>query len=54
MTAPGGAGAAYLATYDEQVRARITAAEIAAGADRSGPVIRKIFPGERAPASRGA
>jgi hypothetical protein len=47
MTAPGGAGAAYPAAYDEQARARITAAEIAAGADRSGPVIRKIFPGER-------
>lgn len=45
---PPGAGAAYLAAYDEQVRARITATEIAAGkADRSGPVIRKIFPLER-------
>jgi len=41
-------GEIYLAAYDEQIRARITAAEIAAGrADRSGPVIRKIFPGER-------
>lgn len=46
--AQAGAGAACLAAYDEQIRARITATEIAAGrADRSGPVIRKTFPGER-------
>jgi hypothetical protein len=38
----------YLAAYDEQIRARITATEIAEGrADRSGPVVRKTFPGER-------
>ncbi len=49
MTHPAaGAGAAYLAAYDQQIRARITAREIAEGrADRSGPVIRKTFPGER-------
>ena len=46
--AEAAAGAAYLAAYDKQIRARITAREIAAGrADRSGPVIRKTFPGER-------
>jgi hypothetical protein len=46
--AQAGAGAACLAAYDEQIRARITATEIAAGrAGRSGPVIRKAFPGER-------
>ncbi len=40
---------ALLAAYDRQVRARITTAEIAGGrADRSGPLIRKIYPGERA------
>lgn len=45
---PEPAAAAYLAAYDKQIRARITAAETAAGrADRSGPVIRKIFPLER-------
>jgi GNAT superfamily N-acetyltransferase len=38
-----------LAAYDRQIRARITTAEIAGGrADRSGPLIRKIYPGERA------
>jgi hypothetical protein len=48
MTPGPAAAAAYLAAYDEQIRARITATEIAAGkADRSGPVIRKIFPLER-------
>lgn len=48
MTPGPAAAAAYLAAYDEQIRARITATEIATGrADRSGPVIRKIFPLER-------
>ena len=38
----------YRAAYDAQIRDRITAAEIAAGrAVRDGPVIRKIYPGER-------
>ena len=41
MTAAG----ALLAAYDRQIRARITTAEIAGGrADRSGPLIRKIYP----------
>jgi hypothetical protein len=48
MTIASAAAAAYLAAYDEQIRARITAAEAAEGkADRSGPVIRKIYPSER-------
>jgi len=41
-------GEVYLAAYDEQIRARITAAEVASGrADRDGPVIRKTWEGER-------
>ncbi len=40
---------ALLAAYDRQIRTRITTAEIAGGrADRSSPLIRKIYPGERA------
>jgi ribosomal protein S18 acetylase RimI-like enzyme len=38
----------YLAAYDEQIRARITAAESAGGrADRDGPAVRKAWEGER-------
>ena len=40
---------ALLAAYGRQILAGITAADIASGlADRSGPLIWKIYPGERA------
>jgi hypothetical protein len=41
-------GEVYLAAYDEQIRARITATEAASGrADRDGPAIRKTWDQER-------
>jgi hypothetical protein len=41
-------GEVYLAAYNAQLRARITAAEAASGrADRDGPAVRKTWDGER-------
>jgi hypothetical protein len=41
-------GEIYLAAYDEQIRARITAGEAASGrADWDGPAVRKTFQGDR-------